>query len=327
MDISTLTILLDLITFTVCIVTLEAFSWIFTVCTHCLWVIRHNREYDRRKNLSYRTIFLFSIVSGLFSFIAWVFFIYVVVHSMISVHVFLPILLIMFQVITIHTWYLISSAINIPIEFLPFFSKKIIKVLCKVLKDCKCIPYTALNSWGSVFDNKSKHSLIMNFIDIVPDMLWVKDNENRFVYVNSSLCKDLLLMEEKDIIGKTSSEIAKMLRKRGEYYTFGELCCDSDEITKSRSMPTLFFEYGIVGGDFMALRVLKSPIYNNSNEIIGTIGIARDVSKHVEIYNKLEKLFKDKKYEEGVSVFFAYKQHFESLMDIKDIDSFERGYR
>jgi len=101
--------------------------------------------------------------------------------------------------------------------------------------------------------------------------------ENQFTFANAACKKLLLKMADEEFLGKTSSEVAQILRGRGMIYTFGELCCDSDTITKDIGGATTFFEYGLVDGDYMALRVLKAPLFDG-DVMVGTIGAAQNVT-------------------------------------------------
>lgn len=310
-----------------CFLTTEAFSWTQTVYNHCKWDI-NNQTYERRKKISLKTLCKFSLLSGIFSFLSWLFFIYLITlnpsFACISILFFV---VSFFQIITIHTWYIISMYISIPIEFIPFISRQLFRVLYYAFDKCNFTDVKSLHSWDSVFEEKSSsNSLLINFIDVVPDMIWCKDNDNKFTFVNRSICRNLLLNDESHVIGKTSTKIAEEIRNRGIIYTFGELCCDSDTITRERRNPSLFYEYGYVDGKFMGLRVLKAPIFENGC-IIGTIGVARNITTHIENYEHINNLFKEGKYEEGASLFLAYKQKFEAMQDIVDLNIIDRGIR
>ncbi len=315
----------------VCILTVEAFSWTHTTYSHCKWLVKGNINVDRRKTVSYKSICTFSVLSGVLSFFAWLSFIYFlgVTTSSATFVIIISLIIAAFQLITIHSWYMISSFINVPIEFVPFVSRHIILTFKRIVKNSDFIEHTTLNTWHSVFDFAgSKTSLIENFLNIVPDFIWVKDVNNRFVYVNRQVVKKMLLADnENEVIGKTSKEISIELRDKGIDYTYGDICEEADNLTKERRCPTLFFHEGYINNTMVALRALRSPVFNDNKEIVGTIGIARDVSRHIEMYNKISDMFKDNEYKEGASLFLAYKQEFEALRDIKDIELFKEGMR
>ena len=312
-------------TIIICILTIEALLWAQTIYSHCIWYIS-NGMCDRRKKISSNTLCVFSLLSGILTFITWMFYIYIIAIQSISIYItiiFYSSCII--QLITIHSWYIISIYNSIEIEFIPFMSRKLSNFIYMISNKYGYMtkfPIYSVNS--NININEINSSLVINFIKILPDMFWYKDIDNRFLFVNKSTCVNLLYnIDESCIIGKTSTEIANDIRKMGINYTFGELCYDSDEVVKKRRKPTLFYEYGYINGKFIAIQVLKTPVFDN-NIIVGTIGIAKDISMHINNHEKIHKLFKNNKYEEGVSTFLAYKQQFESMEDIKNSNKYVR---
>lgn len=298
-----------------CIVSVESILWALTIYNHCSWAKKKN-ILDRR-NISYSSLSLFSGLSGIFSFLTWVAYVYflAVMSVCASKTVILFFVVLFFQIISIHTWHLISTYICIPLEFTPFMSKWVILLSNKVLKHGYKINSITLDKWEEMFERSFNHkSLALNFIDVIPCMVWTKDINNRYTFANAPLCKNLLLMPEMEILNKTNLEIAEELRAKGINYTFGEVCYDTDEQTKANNAPTMFREYGIVDDKKYVLKILKSPMYNQDG-MIGTIGVAKDITYHTEVYNRIENLFNQEKYSEARDVFMAYKQRFEALTD------------
>lgn len=146
-----------------------------------------------------------------------------------------------------------------------------------------------------------------DILNNLPIMLWVKDINNRFLYVNDAICKDLLLCSKKVAIGKTSVDIAKINIKNGSVYTFGEVCDDSDQMVMLSNKPDKFLEIGKVNGSFIALQVAKAPLYDDSGNIIGTIGCGSDITLDMEEHIRLEKLYKAKKFKDFEKLFESHK--------------------
>jgi PAS domain-containing protein len=72
--------------------------------------------------------------------------------------------------------------------------------------------------------------------DNVPDMIWAKDLEKRYLFANRAFCRQLLNAADTDEpLGKTDMFFAQRERDRHpddpQWHTFGELCQDSDLIT------------------------------------------------------------------------------------------------
>ncbi len=145
--------------------------------------------------------------------------------------------------------------------------------------------------------NRSKHKiekmnkLFRTMADTMPDMLWAKDINNRYIFVNRAMAE--ILLNAKDVnepIGKTDMYFAERERKahpeNPEWHTFGEMCRDSDTETIKAGKPMQFDEYGNVKGKFLFLDVHKAPMYNDNGEIIGVVGSGRDVTQQ-KLFEKI----------------------------------------
>lgn len=136
-------------------------------------------------------------------------------------------------------------------------------------------------------DNEKKFRDISRMLrlmcDNVPDMIWAKDFDKRYTFVNKSICAGLLnASDPSEPIGKTDMFFAdreRALHPDDPYWhTFGEICWDSDDIVMETGVPGQFEEYGNVK-EVPFLDVHKAPFYNEQGEMIGTVGSARDVTK------------------------------------------------
>lgn len=132
------------------------------------------------------------------------------------------------------------------------------------------------------------YSLIRLMSDTMPDMLWAKDLNKQFLFVNESMCKNLLNASDTfEPIGKTDLYFAERERQSHpedpNWHTFGELCMDSDAVTLKEMRPMQFDEFGNVKGEFLFLDVHKAPLINNKGKLIGIVGSARDITKSKNI--------------------------------------------
>ncbi|MBU1042701.1 MAG: PAS domain S-box protein [Proteobacteria bacterium] len=119
--------------------------------------------------------------------------------------------------------------------------------------------------------------------DNVPDMIWAKDMEKRFLFANKALCEGLLnATDTSEPEGKSDLFFAQREREShpgdSSWHTFGELCQDSDTVVMSRGEPGQFNEFGNVKGKFLYLDVRKAPFVDDQGEVIGTVGSARDIT-------------------------------------------------
>ena len=140
---------------------------------------------------------------------------------------------------------------------------------------------------------KGLYSMMRLMCDNVPDLIWAKDKENRFVFVNKAICERLLNAEDtNEPIGKTDMFYAARAREKHpedpEWHTFGEICRNSDEIVLKTQKAERFDEFGNVNGKFLFLDVYKAPFLDESGKMIGTVGCARDVTREHVIEEALK---------------------------------------
>ena len=117
-------------------------------------------------------------------------------------------------------------------------------------------------------ESEEKHHRIFSLFrlmsDTMPDMLWAKDRDKRFIFANKAMCQILLNAHDtSEPLGKTDMFFATRERESHPddptWHTFGELCVDSDAITLKEMKEMQFDEYGNVKGKFLYLDVHKAP--------------------------------------------------------------------
>ncbi len=139
---------------------------------------------------------------------------------------------------------------------------------------------------------KKLYSLVRLMCDNAPDLIWAKDLEGKFLFVNRSFCEKLINAKDTDEpIGKNDMFFAQRERDSNpethDWYSFGEVCVDSDAVVINSRKPGRFDEFGNVKGQFLFLDVQKSPFWNEQGELIGTVGCGRDVTKERKIEQSL----------------------------------------
>lgn len=109
-------------------------------------------------------------------------------------------------------------------------------------------------------------------IDQVPDYLWVKDTTSRFVVANLALAKDHGFSRSGDLIGLSDLDlhaadtaIAFRLRE-SDILMSGEPMIDQEEAVIDAS------------GQEKWLSSSKMPLRNNVGQIVGLLGVARDIT-------------------------------------------------
>ena len=131
-------------------------------------------------------------------------------------------------------------------------------------------------------------SFLRLLADNMPDMLWAKDMQRRYVFANRAICERLLNASDTDEpVGRTDMFFAERERishpDDPRWHTFGELCMDSDQAVMDSGVPQRFDEFGNVRGSCLYLDVHKAPMRNEEGEIIGTVGSAREVTREKKL--------------------------------------------
>lgn len=129
--------------------------------------------------------------------------------------------------------------------------------------------------------------------DNVPDMIWAKDLEKKYIFANKAVCETLLSARDTaEPLGKTDIFFAERERARHpenpQWHSFGEICRDTDQITMDAGKAQQFDEYGNVRGSFLFLDVRKAPLFDEAGVMIGTVGSARDVTGQKRMEKELE---------------------------------------
>jgi PAS domain S-box-containing protein len=129
--------------------------------------------------------------------------------------------------------------------------------------------------------------------DNVPDMIWAKDLEKKYIFANKAVCETLLgARDTGEPVGRTDIFFAQRERARHpenpDWHSFGEICRDTDQITIDAGCAQQFDEYGNVQGRFLFLDVRKAPLFDETGVMIGTVGSARDVTMQKRMEKELE---------------------------------------
>jgi PAS domain S-box-containing protein len=123
-------------------------------------------------------------------------------------------------------------------------------------------------------------SMLRLMCDNVPDMIWAKDLEGRYTFVNKSFCQVLLGVEDTlEPLGKTFDFFVQRERERhpddAQWQTLGEFSRDVDQHVLGRDEPTIYEESGNVRGQLVFLNVHQARFLDARGEVIGTVGCAR----------------------------------------------------
>ncbi|MGE8397957.1 MAG: PAS domain-containing protein, partial [Comamonas sp.] len=116
---------------------------------------------------------------------------------------------------------------------------------------------------------KESTRLLKAVMQQIPDAVFIKDLQGRYLYGNPSLSQQLGQPLDQ-ILGCTDAELlppeAAAIRQ------------DSDQLTLSRQEAGLFEHHTVIDGKDRIHNVMKAPYRDESGTIVGLLGIARDIT-------------------------------------------------
>lgn len=129
-------------------------------------------------------------------------------------------------------------------------------------------------------------------LDNIPDMAWLKDKESVYVAVNETFCR-MFGIKPEEIVGKKDFTVAS--KEMAEHYI-----ADDKEVIRTGKRKVIEEPTYNKDGVEILLETVKTPIFNDKGEVVGTSGIARDITlrKRLEFQikeseEKYRKLFED----------------------------------
>lgn len=126
-----------------------------------------------------------------------------------------------------------------------------------------------------------------NFVELheaalshIPDMVWFKDLEYKYVFVNEAY-RQILNRPLSEIIGFTDLELQpnKQLAKKYAH--------DDQTVFQTGKRIRIEELFEEPDGKTRYIEVYKTPVFNDNNVIIGAIGIGRNISDRVKLQQKL----------------------------------------
>lgn len=132
---------------------------------------------------------------------------------------------------------------------------------------------------NSLYDERNQLRIL---IDNMPDFIYIKDLQSRFIVGNKKTAA-VMGTEPKDLIGKTDFDFYSQDLAKG-YYS------DEQNIIKS-GKPKLTYEEPChdENGNTIIISTSKIPVKNKKGEVIGLVGIGRDITDLKEIEKELRK--------------------------------------
>ena len=129
---------------------------------------------------------------------------------------------------------------------------------------------------------KRKVAELNSLINNIPDMAWIKDADSRFVAVNKAF-GTAVDMSLKTLVGKTC-EVCFGKKKAVKFRE------DDLQVMKSGRQAVIEEKIADLKKNEIWLETIKSPIADGSGKVMGTVGIARDITKRKKVEKELLKV-------------------------------------
>lgn len=129
---------------------------------------------------------------------------------------------------------------------------------------------------------KGHEKYMKHFFRAMPATLFIKDNEAKYIFT-TKVCDLVNAGFEGTIIGKGDPEI-QYDKKLGEQY-YKEDMEIIDQGISTHTIDEIVTEDGNV-----YMEIIKNPIINEENEVVGIVGICNDLTELTELKKKYERL-------------------------------------
>ena len=139
-------------------------------------------------------------------------------------------------------------------------------------------------------------------LDNIPDLAWVKDSEGRYIAANSVVARLFGLTDADEIIGKTDFDMSP--REVAERYRIAD-----QEIITSGERKRLEELVWRGDGSFFWVETIKTPLRDADGRIVGTVGIARDVTERKQAEQEREARQLAEAANRAKSEFLAHMSH------------------
>jgi len=140
---------------------------------------------------------------------------------------------------------------------------------------------------------KKLYVMVRLMCDNVPDLIWVKDPERRYIFANKATCRLLNAEDPEEPLGKTEEYFIEREKERHsknpKWFTYSGTSEKSDSIVMEKLESIRYLESGFIRGDFAYYDVYKAPFRDEEDRLIGIIGCGRNVSREKQIEQERQK--------------------------------------
>ncbi len=138
----------------------------------------------------------------------------------------------------------------------------------------------AKNLQSAEYKSESTETHLKTLINMLPDLIWLKDVNGVYLNCNQRF-EDFFGAKENDIVGKTDFNF--MESDLAEFFRL------NDKIAMRAGKPMINEEEILFANDGHKeyLETIKTPLYGINEELIGVLGVGRDITRRKEIEHEL----------------------------------------
>lgn len=172
---------------------------------------------------------------------------------------------------------------------------------------------------GQTMQGAGMKSVQQAILDNIPDIAWLKDKESRFIAVNEAFGRACGVKPE-DLVGKTDLDIWPL--ELAESYR-----ADDREVMRSGKRKIVEERLADKEGKVQWIETIKTPIYNEKNEIVGTTGIARDITERKQAQERQREVKAELEIRVKVRTAELTRSNEELLKEVKEHKETEEALR
>jgi len=284
----------------------EAISWAFTIAHHAKWLNAH-RDYERRAAISGVSLFRIAILSCSLSIFSWVWFMHLIALFILDNNIFTYrfafcfVLIFGIQIVIISMWTVISKFICLPGIFWPWVTSVRARFGLTMIKPSDTDTYcAALEEWREFYISIRKgKSLLINFLNTMPIIMWTQDYEGRFTYVSKYFYTVFGIDSYTSVIGKTGHEVTELVKFVDSSFQGINFNDDRPQLLSGEKKYVVELYDMIINEQVSYFQIIRVPMYRE-DRIVGTIGSALDKTWELTQLHEINHLFLNNRVTEGI---------------------------
>jgi two-component system, sensor histidine kinase and response regulator len=142
-------------------------------------------------------------------------------------------------------------------------------------------PWLLVNAVGSG-DRAREQSILRAVVDAIPDQLFVKDREGRFVFANRQLADWTGEQSPRDLLGKT--DLDYFPREMAEKFRAD----DRAIVASGQTMTNIEEDIRSAEGENRSVLTTKVLLHDPAGRVVGVIGMVRDITRRKRLERSLD---------------------------------------